>query len=129
MGDRANFGFTEGTDKPTLFLYAHSLGYGMMNALAHALDTARPRWDDDGYATRIVISQIIGEVWDSEYGFGLYIDQTGDNEHSVPVVNWETKTVSLYPYFIGKFDSSVTPKFVMGLDAFVKKFSKAPSLV
>lgn len=129
MGNRANFGFTAAEGEPTLFLYGHYAGYEMLNTLAQALDRARPRWNDEGYATRIAISQIVGDDWNGEYGYGLYINQTGDNEHSVPVVNWDTQTVSLYPYFHGPFDPTVTPKFTMGLEAFIAKFSKTPALV
>ena len=124
MGNRANFGFTAGEGQPTLFVYAHSGGYAMLNTLAQAIDHARPRWSDDGYATRMCVSAIVGDAWRGELGYGLYIDQTGDNEHSVPVVNWDTQTVSLYPFFHGPFDPTVTPKFTMSLDAFVGKFAK-----
>jgi len=129
MGDRANFGFTADTGKPTLFLYAHNGGYEMLNTFALALDHALPRRNDDGYATRMAISHIVGDRWNGEYGYGLYIDSTGDNEHSVPVVNWGTQTVSLYPYFIGAFGPAQTPKFTMPIEAFIRKFAKHPSLV
>lgn len=122
MGDRANFGFTAKAGEPTVFLYGHSSGYRMMSTLAHAIEAARGRWDDDGYATRICISQIVGDRWDGELGFGIYVNETGDNEHSVPVVNWEDRTVTLYPEFIGRFDPSVKPLFVMDFDMFIQKY-------
>ena len=122
MGDRANFGFTEGNGKPTLYLYGHSAGYEMLSNLAHALEAARPRWSDPAYGTRITISHMIGEDWNSEYGWGLSIDYLCDNEHSIPVVDWDKQTVSLYADI-----DSLTSKFTMSLDAFVKKFAKTPS--
>lgn len=123
MGDRANFGFTEDTGKPTLFLYAHNGGYEMLNTLAQALEAARPRWSDSAYGTRIAVTHMVGNDWNQEYGYGLTIDTLCDNEHSIPVVNWGTQTVSLYG------DLGGTPKFTMSIEAFVAKFSKASILV
>ena len=122
MGDRANFGFTEGNGKPTLYLYGHYAGYEMLSNLAYALEAARPRWSDPAYGTRITISHMIGKDWNSEYGWGLSIDSLCDNEHSIPVVDWDKQTVSLYADI-----DSLTPKFTMSLDAFVKKFAKTPA--
>lgn len=126
MGDRANFGFRADSESPVVVLYAHWGGYEMMRNLAHAIETARPRWTDEGYATRISISQLIGEEWNQEYSYGIYVNEIGDNEHSVPVVNWADQTVSLYEAsFITSpdFDND-TPKFTMGFEAFIKKFAR-----
>jgi hypothetical protein len=126
MGDRANFGFRADSESPVVVLYAHWGGYEMMSNLAHAIETARPRWTDEGYATRIAISQLIGEEWNQEYSYGIYVNEVGDNEHSVPVVNWADQTVSLYEAsFITRpdFDND-TPKFTMGFESFIKKFAK-----
>jgi len=129
MGDRANFGFRANSESPVVVLYAHWGGYEMMNNLAHAIATARPRWSDEGYATRIAISQLIGEEWNQELSYGIYVNQIGDNEHSVPVVNWGEGTVSLYEADWNTirvdFDHA-TPKFTMSLDAFIQRFSKMP---
>lgn len=70
MGDRCNVIFTT---KPArtglglgpllngnLVLYSHWGGCGLPRDIAHALNVAKPRWDDPGYATRIMVSQIIG---------------------------------------------------------------------
>jgi hypothetical protein len=126
MGDRANFGFRADSESPVVVLYAHWGGYQMMSNLAHAIETARPRWTDEGYATRIAISQLIGDQWNQEYSYGIYVNQIGDNEHSVPIVNWKDQTVSLYEAsFITSpdFDND-TPKFTMGFESFIKKFAK-----
>jgi len=132
MGDRANFGFRADSESPVVVLYAHWGGYQMMSNLAHAIETARSRWTDEGYATRICISQLIGEQWNQELSYGIYVNQIGDNEHSVPVVNWGDQTVSLYEADWNtvrvEFDYAI-PKFTMGLDAFIKKFAKALTTV
>jgi hypothetical protein len=124
MGDRANFGFRANADAPIINLYAHWGGDGMMSNLAYALNTARPRWRDHGYATRICISQLVREDWGQGTGYGIYVDTLGDNEHSVPVVNWADQTVSLYPYGFYRYEDAGEPKFVMGFEEFINKFSK-----
>jgi hypothetical protein len=125
MGDRANFGFRQ-TDGSIIFLYGHWAGEGMMNTLATAIAKARPRWTDESYATRICISQIIGNEWDQEYSWGIST-AFGDNEHSVPIVDWESQAVALYQADWNTTNTDFlnsTPKFAMGLEAFVSKFSK-----
>lgn len=125
MGDRANFGFQETAGAPIVSLYAHWGGHEMMANLAYALDKARPRWNDSGYATRICISQIIGDRWDDELGYGIYVDTLGDNEHSVPLVNWADRTVSLYRSDFWWWKDASDPKFTMDFDAFINKFHKS----
>lgn len=129
MGDRANFGFRADENSPVVVLYAHWGGYQMMSNLAHAIATARPRWHDEGYATRICISQLIGENWNQELSYGIYVDHIADNEHSVPVVNWADQSVSLYEadWNTVRIDFyNDVPKFTMSLDAFVQRFAKMP---
>lgn len=122
MGDRANFGFRQ-TDGSVIYLYGHWAGHEMMHRLADAIDIARPRWNDEMYATRIAISQLIGDEWDQEYSWGI-ANHIGDNEHSVPVVDWENKTVTLYPHTWEDGVMFDSPKFSMEFDAFVKRFRK-----
>lgn len=95
MGNRANYGFRTGDD--TLFLYGHWAGEpGMAERFATALSAATPRFDDGSYATRITISQLIGDDWDKETGWGLFINELGDNENGVFIVDWDEKAVKLY---------------------------------
>jgi hypothetical protein len=116
MGDRSNFVFEENNGN-RIFLYGHNAGYGMMARLAAAIEAARPRWNDESYATRIAMSNIVGDNWKSEYSWGISTYLT-DNEHSIPVVNWTKGTVTLYD------ESLISQKFSMSLDTFVTKFSK-----
>jgi hypothetical protein len=62
----------------------------MCERLATALSVASPRFGDDGYATRITISQLIGDGWNNETGWGLYVNEIPDNdvENAVLVVDW-----------------------------------------
>ena len=90
MGDRANFGFKQSNDN-TIFLYGHWAGHGMLERLANAVEAARPRWTDESYATRICVSQIVGEDWKAETGWGLSVNRILDNEHKIPVIDWPNK--------------------------------------
>lgn len=122
MGDRANFGFRQ-TDGSVIYLYGHWAGHEMMARLADALIAAHPRWNDEMYATRIAISTMIGEEWNQEYGWGI-ANHIGDNEHSIPVVDWNAKTVTLYPHNWTDGVMFDSPKFVMGFQQFLDKFAK-----
>ena len=128
MGDRATFVF-EQEDGNAIYLYGHWAGEGMMANLATAIDKASVRWSDEPYATRICISQMIGNEWNQETGWGLST-YFCDSEHSVPVVNWKDQTVKLIPHsWDKKFDMNAEPKFVMSFDSFVKKFSRSLTMV
>ena len=122
MGDRANFGFKQGDD--TLYLYGHWAGYEMLKTLADALDHAKPRWDDVAYGTRWTISNIIGTDWAGEYGWGLTVNVLCDNEHSIPVVDFEQGTVSLHGYDWKTEGDVMRPnaKFTMTIPEFVDKY-------
>jgi hypothetical protein len=117
MGDRANFGFKLDNDN-TIYLYGHWAGYNMLAQLAAAVDKARPRWSDDAYATRIATSQLVNTDWESETGWGLYVNQIGDNEHKVPVINWKENTFTLYE------EDLTTVVFSTDIDSFVAKYSQ-----
>jgi len=103
MGDRANLVIAYkstanaenlGDALPgSVVLYTHSGGYGLGPDLARALHAARPRWNDDSYAARIIISGIVGEAWKSEYGYGLLVGNTSDNERAVLLVDLQDRKV------------------------------------
>ena len=134
MGDRANFVFVQpGGD--TIVLYGHWAGYKMLENLAEAVAKAQPRWGDPSYATRIAISQMIGDSWSAETGWGLSVNEISDNEHKIPVINWSDRTFSLHKEdsFHNK-DNKVRGMsneaiFTMDLAAFVEKYTDVPILV
>lgn len=95
MGDRANFVFVDGAGD-TICLYGHWAGHNMLGKLADAVIAARPRWNDESYATRIAISHLIGDQWNMETGWGLQVNSIGDNEHKIAVINWKDQTFSLH---------------------------------
>jgi hypothetical protein len=71
MGDRIVYTIKQDNEL-SVNLYSHWGGYDRFEALANALRAAEPRWNDTAYATRIIVSQLIGDQWAEETGFGLW---------------------------------------------------------
>lgn len=71
MGDRVVYTIKQ-DENLSLNLYSHWGGYDRFINLAKALEAARPRWNDSSYGARIIISQLIGDSWKDETGFGLW---------------------------------------------------------
>ena len=95
MGDRAVAGFRAKSATPTMFLYQHWSGEEQNRWFAEALGAARPRWSDDSYATRIMVSQLVGDQWTSETGFGLYVGGTshGADYNYILIADFEKQMV------------------------------------
>jgi len=128
MGDRANFGFTQSNGE-TIVLYGHWAGAGMLDLLARAVDKARPRWNDESYATRIAISNLIQDEWTSETGWGLQVNQISDNEHKIPVINFSKNEFSLHEEALFSDENKIKgvqdeSLFTMDLEAFIKKYAR-----
>lgn len=132
MGDRANFAFRHSTGD-TIVLYGHWAGHNMLENLAKAVEKARGRWSDEGYATRIAISRLVADDWTSETGWGIYTNVIMDNEHKIPLIDWRNNTFSLHeeaPW--SESDSNKVrgmqdePIFTLTLGEFVNKYSKVP---
>ena len=134
MGDRANFVFVQ-PNGDTIVLYGHWAGHAMLENLAEAVAQAQSRWQDPSYATRIAISQMIGDGWGMETGWGLQVNEISDNEHKIPVVNWLECTFSLHEEdsFFNEDNKVKGMKneaiFTMDLRDFVEKYSDAKLLV
>lgn len=96
MGDRSVVGFRRNSESPTIYLYSHWGGENQVAKLQDALLAARSRWSDPDYATRICVSQIVGEYWNHEVGFGLSVDSycTPDYD-TILVVEWDTLSVHM----------------------------------
>jgi hypothetical protein len=130
MGDRANFGFRQSNGE-TIVLYGHWAGFDMLSNLAEAVLVAKPRWTDESYATRICISQLVGEQWNQETGWGLSVNSILDNEHKIPLIDWSSQTFSLHEeapwsesteYKVrGMLDE---PIFKLTLEEFTQKYAK-----
>ena len=100
MGDRNVVGFRDGANAPTLYLYSHWGGETQDKTLANALRKVL-EWEretDYAYATRIVISQVIGDDWDHATGYGITIDEHPDPDYDyINVVDWSTGMVYRRP--------------------------------
>ena len=72
MGARINFVFKDRGDKPAVVLYSHWGQDEWQRDLAMALDHARPRWSDESYVTRMIISYLIQDSILESTGFGIY---------------------------------------------------------
>jgi hypothetical protein len=124
MGDRANFGLRQ-VDGNTIFVYGHWAGEGMLarfaNALSHVQDAGRI--DDQAYANRIIISQLVGDSWQGDLGWGVTVNYLADNEHKVPVYDFAFQTVTLYNY---DWKSGVLTDIIVefSLNEFINKYAK-----
>jgi hypothetical protein len=101
----------------------------MLNRLAEAVGHARPRWNDSSYATRIAVSRLVADQWNMETGWGLSVNEILDNEHKIPVIDWEQQTFSLHEEddfrnednkIRGMKNEAI---FTMDLSTFVEKYS------
>jgi hypothetical protein len=78
----------------TLSLYSHWGGESKLADTKRALRAAKPRWSDDSYALRIFISQIVGNDWDSELGFGLGLGYDFEEEFTPAEINFDTLKIT-----------------------------------
>jgi hypothetical protein len=101
----------------------------MLARLAEAVFKARPRWNDPSYATRITISQMVADDWNSETGWGLHVNEIGDNEHKIAIVDFNQQTFSLHEEAPrNDLDNKVNGMsnealFTMDLSNFVEKYA------
>ena len=129
MGDRANFGIRQ-ADGNTIFVYGHWAGEGMLARFANVLDYTQNvgRIDDPAYGTRIIISQLIGDGWTSDLGWGITVNYLADNEHRVPVFDFADRTVTLYDF--DWMAGVLTDKIVtFPLNDFIRKYAKTSEYV
>ena len=92
------------------------------NALEHGTVANRIP-SDPAYGTRIIISQLIGESWKSDTGWGITINTLSDNEHKVPVYDFVTDTVSLYDF--DWKSNALTDRIVeFSREDFIRKYAK-----
>jgi hypothetical protein len=133
MGNRANFVFVQPNGE-SIVLYGHWAGNQMLANLAEAVAKAQPRWSDPSYATRIAISHMIGETWSMETGWGLHVNEIGDNEHKIPVIDFTQRTFSLHQEDdFRNTDNKVRGMsneaiFTQDLATFCEKYSDSPLL-
>lgn len=79
MGSRTEWIIKEDNSGNAVHLYSHWGGESKFEDTQAALAKAEPRWHDSSYGARIFISQIIGNHWESETGFGIAAGNDSDN--------------------------------------------------
>jgi hypothetical protein len=93
MGDRAVVLVEQTTSKAEtayLHLYAHWDGAEWAPRGIAAALKAQPRWGDQSYATRIMLTELFGGV-DQVTGYGVSLC-SAETEHPVPVINLDDGT-------------------------------------
>jgi hypothetical protein len=105
MGARTTWAIKTEEGDAVTWLYSHWGGDSKLEDTKHALAKAEPRWDDTSYGARIFISQIIGNQWDSETGFGITTG-TVDNcpfeeSYDLVFIDFTTKLISYGPFVFG----------------------------
>ena len=71
MGARINYVFTDSSDEAVV-LYSHWGAEVWEWELGAALHHAKPRWGDETYAVRMVISHLLKDHLMDEAGFGIF---------------------------------------------------------
>jgi hypothetical protein len=92
MGARVVFNLKQ-ADGKYIHLYSHWGETDRYIDLANALDKARPRWTDESYCQRIIVSQLIGDQWDQETGFGLWTSDEPYYGETSMEIDFANKTV------------------------------------
>ena len=97
MGDRrmAEIRVEDGS----LYIYSHWHGFEMPGVAKAAIVTARSRWDDESYATHIIVDQMTKAGRDSETGTGIMLkpnaeDQYNSGQPSV-IIDLTSKTLTI----------------------------------
>jgi hypothetical protein len=128
MGDRYTVGFTgfeeSDNEERRVWLYSHWGGNDRYAEISRAIKAAHLRWEDPTYATRIAISHIVADQWQSEYGFGI---EAGPYclthvEYNPILVDWNECTVSEFMQGDGQELGPCVNKW--DFDAFVWEHTK-----
>jgi hypothetical protein len=95
MGARINYIFKESDNRPAVVLYSHWGETEWQRDLAMALEHSKPRWIDDSYATRMMISYFIQDCVLEETGFGIYAVNGPNYElgETTVVIDFTNKTI------------------------------------
>ena len=94
MGDRIVHSIKQ-ADGNQINLYSHWGGYDRFMIAADALNHARPRWSDESYCARIIVSRIIGQDWNEETGYGLWAgEDNGAGDHQGIIIDMSDQTVT-----------------------------------
>jgi hypothetical protein len=93
MGNRTVLGFAEHAAAPVIYLYSH-WSAGQVEEVQKAIHAGEHCSHDSDYATRIAISEIIGDAWSSPLNYGISVDRYCNPDYDVVfVIVWSTRQV------------------------------------
>ena len=89
-------GFQAKPADPIIYIYSQWGGEAQKEILVNALQKSESRWTDADYATRICISQIVGDSWNDTLGFGISVNNFCSPDYdTIQVVEWHKGKVSI----------------------------------
>lgn len=89
-------GFQAKSADPIIYIYSQWGGESQKEILVNALKKSESRWTDSDYATRICISQIVGNSWNDTLGFGISVNNFCSPDYdTIQVVEWHKGKVSI----------------------------------
>jgi hypothetical protein len=104
MGDRANVIFKQ-SNGTFLGAYLHNGGYNIEERAAKALKRVlnAGRQQDESYANRIALSEMVANEWEQDYSYGVNVgltmnDAMGDNERDIILVDWKSLKVNIHEF-------------------------------
>lgn len=77
-----------------VWLYSHSDGARLFDALKTALSRGQSRWDDPEYLARIIVCDMVRDDLDGLLGYGIGVAMHTDVEHHIPVLDCRKKMIS-----------------------------------
>ena len=95
MGDRriAEIRTRDGS----IYFYTHWGGYHLPNEAFNAIMAAKPRWDDESYATRIIVDQLLAPYRDQALGAGLLLRPQAEDAYNYDkpsvIINLASRTL------------------------------------
>lgn len=111
MGSRTEWIIKESEGDSAIHLYSHWGGESKFEDTQRAITAAMPRWSDTSYGVRIFISQIIGDEWASETGFGIAVgsptESMFEESYFSAVIDFVTQRVEFGDH-VWSFDEFVT---------------------
>ena len=110
MGARTTWQIKTENGNAVTWLYSHWGGENKLSDTKRALREARPRWSDTPYGARIFISQIVGNDWERETGYGITTGEENnppfEEEYDYVKVDFTTQTIT-YGAFVFSFGNFV----------------------
>ena len=95
MGARIHYVFKDVEDEASVVLYSHWGETEWQRDLAMALQHSKPRWSDNAYFNRMMISYLMQDSILDETGFGIYAINNDEYEFwdTTVVIDFNTKTI------------------------------------